>query len=121
MSMCHRCGEHRSHCICTPSKSELKRRAAMGAPERMPLSERIRAETNSYHERGLYGAWADGVAALEQERDTPTPEKLEAWGEWFDDPQNPPVIFNAGKYRPGPLTAGFVLREIARALADEGE
>ena len=37
--------------------------------ERTPLSERIRAETNSYHERGLYGAWADGVAALEQERD----------------------------------------------------
>ena len=37
--MCHRCGEHRSHCICTPSKSELKRRAAMGAPERLGGTE----------------------------------------------------------------------------------
>ena len=89
----------------------------MGAPERTPLwDEMTRAE--QYDE---YLRLRAEVAALEQERDTPTPEKLEAWGEWFDDPQNPPVIFNAGKYRPGPLTAGFVLREIARALADEGE
>ena len=34
MSMCHRCGEHRSNCICTPSKSEAKRLKAMDAPER---------------------------------------------------------------------------------------
>jgi len=80
--MCHRCGEHRSNCICTPSKSELKRRAAQtDAPERTPLSERITQLADDLSKRDtpaemqrmmraqieMLRMWADEVAALEQE------------------------------------------------------
>ena len=72
--MCHRCGEHRSNCICTPSKSELKRRAAQtDAPERTPLSERLKEYLTNVHVRGKHYRremdvdFVAEVAALEQE------------------------------------------------------
>lgn len=51
-------------------------------------------------------------------RDEPTPEALEAWAEWFDDPGKSPrialICVNG--------TPGYLLREIARRMraAKEG-
>jgi len=70
-------------------------------------------------EHGLEDWGHEDCSVCEAARNAPTPEKLKAWAEWFDDPKNPPVIFKPGKYRPQTFTAGFVLREFARALGAE--
>jgi hypothetical protein len=50
--------------------------------------------------------------AAEPEREAPTPEKLRAMAEWFDDPANPGVDVVVGF-----MTPGHLLRRIADALA----
>lgn len=66
------------------------------------------------------------AAALREAADhaEPTPEALEAWAEWFDDPNKSPSMavdvtemmaasHKSGNYR---YTPGYLLREIARRL-----
>jgi hypothetical protein len=48
------------------------------------------------------------------EPEAPTPEKLRAMAEWFDDPKNPMVVEVEIR---SSVTAGFMLRRIADALA----
>jgi hypothetical protein len=48
--------------------------------------------------------------------DVPTPEKLEAWGEWFDDPKNPFIGFDTTKLAHHTSTAGYVCRVFAAQL-----
>ena len=48
-------------------------------------------------------------------RAEPTPEALEAWAEWFDDPNKSPAIgvqVGGGRL----VTPGAILREIARRM-----
>lgn len=52
---------------------------------------------------------ADAIAAWNR-RAEPTPETLEAWAEWFDDPNKSPAIVM------GFYTTGYLLREIARRM-----
>ena len=52
-------------------------------------------------------------------RDEPTPEALEAWAEWFDDPNKSPSMSISLVTTGGALpqaTPGYLLREIARRL-----
>ena len=111
------------------------------APERT-LSERIR----EVHPASItdVDALADEVAALEQraaaaeynfgvehdevrrlreaiQGDVPTPERLEAWAEWFDDPNEVGLVVVESFSRDKKYTAGYVLRRIAdsfRALTE---
>ena len=59
---------------------------------------------------------ADEVERLRAADNTPTPEKLEAWGEWFDDPQNPFIGFDTTKLAHHTSTAGYVCRVFAAQL-----
>jgi len=49
-------------------------------------------------------------------RAEPTPEALEAWAEWFDDPGKSPSIAAWSYTAAMCLTPGYLLREIARRL-----
>ena len=106
------------------------------APERA-LSERIR----EVHPASItdVDALADEVAALEQraaaaeynfgvehdevrrlreaiQDDVPTPERLEAWAEWVDDPKNPFIGFDTTKLAHHTSSAGYVCRVLAAQL-----
>jgi len=62
---------------------------------------------------GDNNAEAEAIAAWNR-RTAPTPETLEAWAEWFDDPSKSPKI---GVSLATPfVTPGYLLREIARRL-----
>ena len=54
----------------------------------------------------------------------PTPEALEAWAEWFDDPNKSTAIAcfveRVGGFHTG-VSPGYLLREIARRLREAGK
>ena len=59
------------------------------------------------------GVWAE-----------PTPERLEAWAEWFDNPNEVGLVVVQAFNREKSYTAGYVLRRVAdsfRALTPKEE
>jgi hypothetical protein len=70
-----------------------------------------------------FGVEHDEVRRLREaiQDDVPTPERLEAWAEWFDDPNEVGLVVVESFSRDKKYTAGYVLRRIAdsfRALTE---
>jgi hypothetical protein len=59
----------------------------------------------------------EDCSVCDEARNAPTPEKLEEWAEWFDNPNEVGLVavdpINSGKKY---LTAGYVLRRVADAF-----
>lgn len=65
---------------------------------------------NAEQDRRVWNATDKVLAACAE----PTPEALEAWAEWFDDPsKSPRIVVHINGYDDYP---GYLLREIARRL-----
>ena len=69
---------------------------------------------NAGQDRRVWEA-VDKILAAASE---PTPEALEAWAEWFDDPSKSPsiAVFVQATNERWAYTPGYLLREIARRM-----
>jgi hypothetical protein len=64
----------------------------------------------------LADAFSAGTRAVP---DVPTPERLEAWAEWFDNPNEVGAVVVESFSREKKYTAGYVLRRVADSFRAE--